>query len=93
MTKARRSAVWPRQVDVLCAFEAHLDRTGIPPTLRELCAAVDVVSTNAIAQHVRNLIAHGLLERVGDVGASRALRLTPYGEKFLAQKRPTKKGA
>ena len=50
-------------------------RSGYPPSVREIAAAVGLASTSAVHHHLSALEREGLLER--DATQSRALRLTP----------------
>ncbi len=52
-----------------------LRRSGYPPSVREIAAAVGLASTSAVHHHLSALERDGLLER--DATQSRALRLTP----------------
>lgn len=45
---------------------------GIPPSIREICAALDIKSTSTAARYVDNLVGAGLLEKVG--GRNRAIK-------------------
>jgi repressor LexA len=50
-------------------------RSGYPPSVREIAAAVGLASTSAVHHHLSNLEKDGYLER--DATQSRALRLRP----------------
>jgi repressor LexA len=50
-------------------------RSGYPPSVREIAAAVGLASTSAVHHHLSTLERDGLLER--DATQSRALRLRP----------------
>lgn len=47
---------------------------GIPPTVREICAALEIRSTSTVHRYVRLLVEEGYLEKYGN--QNRALRLT-----------------
>lgn len=47
---------------------------GIPPTVREICAALEIRSTSTVHRYVRLLVDEGYLEKFGK--QNRALRLT-----------------
>lgn len=67
-----------RQREVLQTIEAFLAAHGWPPTLRELCAALRLTSTNGMAQHVTALERKGYIAREADT--ARGLRLlSPSG--------------
>ena len=63
-----------RQQKVLDYIRRHAQRTGAPPTVREIASALGFASTNAVACHVAALERHGLLERRPH--SSRGLRAT-----------------
>jgi repressor LexA len=79
----------PRQTEVLDAIYQHVVDTGVPPTVRELCARLDIVSPNGVAQHLAALRREGKIEEADDESKSRGimpvglrgmLRLTAQGE-------------
>lgn len=47
---------------------------GIPPTVREICAALEIRSTSTVHRYVQILVEEGYLEKFGN--HNRALRLT-----------------
>ena len=55
-------------------IEAHLERTGFPPTRAEICTAMGFSSPNAAETHLRALERKGVIEMTS--GASRGIRLT-----------------
>ncbi len=65
-----------RQAEVLDFISVRFDQTGVCPSYREIGAALGMRSTNQVSDHVKALIRKGFLERVGDAGRSRSLRLT-----------------
>ena len=62
-----------RQREVLTHIRAALERTGRPPTLRELGARLGIRSTNGVRDHLEALVAKGYLAR--DPRSARGLRL------------------
>lgn len=62
-----------RQREVLTHIRAVLERTGRPPTLRELGARLGIRSTNGVRDHLEALVAKGYLAR--DARSARGLRL------------------
>ncbi len=62
-----------RQREVLTHIRAVLERTGRPPTLRELGARLGIRSTNGVRDHLQALVAKGYLAR--DPHSARGLRL------------------
>lgn len=65
----------PRQRDVLEFVLAWNDQHGISPSFREIGDNLGIRSTNGVSDHVRALERKGYLERVGDPGAARSLRV------------------
>lgn len=52
----------PRQTEVLDAIYQHVADTGVPPTVRELCARLGIGSPNGVAQHLTALRREGFVE-------------------------------
>ncbi len=50
---------------------------GFAPSIREICAALDIHSTSTAARYVNNLVAEGYLEKVD--GCNRAIKLAGKG--------------
>lgn len=50
---------------------------GIPPSIREICAALNIRSTSTAARYVNTLVAEGVLEKVD--GCNRAIKLAGKG--------------
>ena len=61
-----------RQAEILAFIRQHIDANGFPPTVREICRAFAIRSTNGVADHLKSLERKGHLER-GNL-KSRALR-------------------
>jgi repressor LexA len=59
---------------ILDAIRASLDERGYPPTIRELCDAVGLGSTDTVAFHLKRLEADGYIRRI--TGSPRAIALT-----------------
>ncbi len=66
----------PRQTEILQFITAAVDQRGVVPSYREIGAALGISSTNAVSDHLKALIRKGYLERVGEPGRPRSLRLT-----------------
>jgi repressor LexA len=69
------------QLKVLREIAALTVRWGYPPTIRELCDAFAVSSTNAMAEVIGYLIDKGLVRRRSKL--ARSLTLTDEGKTFL----------
>lgn len=65
----------PRQREVLDFILAWHDQHGIAPSFREIGEHLGIKSTNGVSDHVRALQRKGYLERVGEAGAARSLRV------------------
>lgn len=72
-----------RQLEVLRAIDKSIREEGYPPTLRELCGQLGVLSTNAVASIIEPLIKKGFVIRKEFV--SRGLRITDAGRAELAK--------
>ena len=66
----------PRQKEILEFITAAVDQRGVVPSYREIGRALDIRSTNAVSDHIKALIRKGYLERVGEPGRPRSLRIT-----------------
>ena len=66
----------PRQEQILEFITAAVDQRGVVPSYREIGGALGISSTNAVSDHLKALIRKGFLERVGEPGRPRSLRLT-----------------
>lgn len=76
----------PRQAEVLRFIAEHAAQHGYPPTLREICNGIGIVSTNGASDHINGLIRKGMLTRARLV--SRGLVPTASGKAFLESTRP-----
>lgn len=66
----------PRQAQIVDLVKAVVDQRGVMPSYREIGAALDIKSTNAVSDHIKALVRKGYLERMGEPGTPRTLRLT-----------------
>ncbi|MEQ1502969.1 MAG: transcriptional repressor LexA [Myxococcota bacterium] len=73
----------PRQRDILDFIVGQVDQTGVVPSYREIGGALGIDSTNAVSDHIKALIRKGYVERVGEPGRPRSLRLTERATGFL----------
>jgi repressor LexA len=62
-----------RQAATLEAIRTLVRANRRPPTIREVCTALDITSVNGLAGHLKALQRHGLIERQGRM--SRGIRL------------------
>ena len=58
-------------------FVKERGENGIAPSIREICAALDIRSTSTAARYVNTLVAEGYLEKVD--GCNRAIKLAGRG--------------
>lgn len=65
-----------RQREMLTYLRAEIEQTGLCPSYREIGAALGINSTNGVSDHIKALERKGYIERVGNTGASRSIRLT-----------------
>jgi len=62
---------------IMAHIEATFARTGESPTVREICAATGLTSTDTVAGHIDMLIREGYLTKINRHGRiGRNLRLT-----------------
>ena len=66
----------PRQREILEFITAAVDQHGVVPSYREIGRALGIGSTNAVSDHIKALIRKGFVERVGEPGRPRSLRIT-----------------
>ncbi len=72
----------PRQRQILEFIHHRASTSGVLPSYREIGDAVQIRSTNGVAEHVHSLVDRGYLARVGRSGRgalARAIRLTEQG--------------
>jgi len=73
----------PRQRDVFDFLLSSIEQRGVVPSYREVGAALGIPSTNAVSDHIKALIRKGYVERVGEPGRPRSLRLTSESTGFV----------
>ena len=73
----------PRQQELLEFLVSAVEQRGVVPSYREIGAALGIGSTNAVSDHLKALIRKGYVERVGEPGRPRSLRLTERSTGFL----------
>lgn len=73
----------PAQMKVLQAIHSLHEELGVSPTYMEIAQHVGVRSINSVSEHVRRLVAKGLLR--AHEGRSRALSLTPAGTEAVSK--------
>jgi repressor LexA len=66
----------PRQAQIVEFIQCVVDQRGVAPSYREIGAALEIRSTNAVSDHIKALIRKGYVEQVGGRGRPRSLRLT-----------------
>jgi len=77
-----RTAPTARQLEVLRLIADHTATEGYPPSYRDLAAALRVSAHNTPREHVRALVAQGLLEPTTP-RVARSLRVTAAGRRVL----------
>lgn len=70
-----------RQIQILKYIYDKVEDKGYPPTVREICEAVDLSSTSTVHGHLSRLENKGLLSR--DPSKPRAIEVTLEGLKLL----------
>lgn len=80
----------PRQREVLELFVAAEKALKPAPAYREICAALEITSSNSAYEHVTRLVSKGWLER-GPRGHSRSLTLTDHARRVYGL--PTSRAA
>lgn len=65
-----------KQLAVLEFLEDFTEREGYSPSYREMMAGLGLTSVSAVAEHVDNLVAKGVLRKVP--GAARSLEILDY---------------
>jgi repressor LexA len=83
VSDAQAEELSPRQREILDFVMSAVEQDGVVPSYREIGAALGITSTNAVSDHLKALIRKGYLERVGDPGRPRSLRLTEHATGFL----------
>jgi SOS-response transcriptional repressor LexA len=72
-----------RQAEVLRFIARSISEHGFPPTLREVCLGLGLVSTNGASDHITGLIRKGMVTRAPLI--SRGIALTAAGRAYLAE--------
>ncbi len=75
----------PRQKELLEFLSAAVEQRGVVPSYREIGAALGIGSTNAVSDHIKALIRKGYVQRVGEPGRPRSLRLTEQASGYMAE--------
>lgn len=70
-----------RQIQILRFIYETVEKRGFPPTVREICSAVNLLSTSTVHGHISRLQRRGLL--IKDATKPRALEVTEAGKKLL----------
>ncbi|WP_125708139.1 transcriptional repressor LexA [Companilactobacillus zhongbaensis] len=73
-----------KQTQILECIHDYLDEHGYPPTVREICEAVDLSSTSTVHGHLSRLEKKGYIQR--DPTKPRALELTIAGLNLIGIK-------
>ena len=73
-----------RQLDVLQFIYKEVQEHGYPPTVREICNAVQLSSTSTVHGHLSRLEKNGFIQR--DPSKPRAIELTMAGLKAIGAK-------
>ena len=73
-----------RQLEILRFIHKKVGKSGYPPTVREICDAVDLSSTSTVHGHLSRLAKNGFIQR--DPTKPRALEVTAAGLKALGIK-------
>lgn len=76
IAKAKRELT-PRQREILKFICAVRERRGFSPSIRDICDAFDIASTNGANDHLKALVRKGCLER--DANTARSLVPTKAG--------------
>ena len=79
----------PRQQELLEFVVSAVEQRGVVPSYREIGAALGIGSTNAVSDHLKALIRKGYVERVGEPGRPRSLRLTEKATGFIEDENVT----
>lgn len=76
-----------KQLEILQFIYETVKKQGYPPTVREICMAVDLASTSTVHGHLERLERKGLIAR--NPAKPRAMEVTSNGEKLLGIKANT----
>ena len=56
----------------------YIQEHGYSPTVREICDGCNMKSTNTAHNHLKDMIAKGMLETDAGIGSPRAIRVPGY---------------
>ena len=70
----KKNTPTPKQQEILDFIEAYIRDNGYPPSIREICAAVQLKSSSTVYTHLEALKRKGYIER--DDAKTRGIRLT-----------------
>lgn len=70
-----------KQLEILRFIYETVEKCGFPPTVREICAAVDLSSTSTVHGHIARLQRKGFL--IKDATKPRAIEVTDEGRKAI----------
>lgn len=74
----------PRQRAILEFVAAEIDGAGLPPSIRQIGASLEIWSTSVVNYHLNKLRDRGLIVR--DVRVSRGLAMTDAGYRALGRR-------
>lgn len=75
-----------KQMEVLRYIYEEIENRGFPPTVREICTAVNLSSTSTVHGHLARLQKKGLIQK--DPTKPRTIELTPLGKEQIGAKEP-----
>lgn len=65
-----------KDFEILDYIKKQRDKTGFPPSVREICAAVGLSSTSTVSNRLKKLQAYGYIEK--SISKNRSLRVVNY---------------
>jgi hypothetical protein len=66
-----------KQKQVLMFVETYQASNGYPPTLREICKAIEIKNPNGARSHLLALVEKGKLEKIGPERGGKYRRVVP----------------
>ncbi len=72
-----------RAIVTLRAIKSETARLGFPPTKAEIGEALGLAEHSAVTRRIESLRRYGFVE--DERGSPRSVRVTPAGERFLAE--------
>ena len=72
----KTSKLTKKQLAVLDFLQGFTEEKGLSPSYREIQAGLGLSSVSAVAEHIDNLVAKGVLKKVP--GAARSLEILDY---------------